>query len=170
MRAWAGQWRVSHTLGSGRWTPTLIFDYNYATGDENPADGRQGTFELLYPTPHDRYGLADQVGWRNIHHSGNILEWRPFPRWTWQTKYHAWWLASETDGVYTAGGALIARDPTGNSGRFVGHEIDLQAFWSASEQVQLRMGLGHIFPGEFLQRTTPAARFTFPYVMLTITL
>ena len=43
-------------------------EYNFATGDANATDGTRGTFDQLYPTPHDKYGLADQVGWRNVHH------------------------------------------------------------------------------------------------------
>ena len=48
--------------------PRLIAEYNYASGDNDPGDGRRGTFDSLYPTPHDKYGMTDQVGWRNIHH------------------------------------------------------------------------------------------------------
>ena len=67
MRAWAGHWQLRETLpGAGRRTSTG--EYNFASGDANPADGIRGTFDQLYPTAHDKYGLADQVGWRNIHH------------------------------------------------------------------------------------------------------
>ena len=37
-------------------------------GRRGPDRRQRGTFDQLYPTPHDKYGLADQVGWRNIHH------------------------------------------------------------------------------------------------------
>ena len=46
----------------------LTANTTIASGDANPADGIRGTFDQLYPTAHDKYGLADQVGWRNIHH------------------------------------------------------------------------------------------------------
>ena len=167
MRAWAGYWRVGFPVADRRWAPRLRFDYNYASGDSDPADGRHGTFELLYPTPHDKYGLADQVGWKNLHHASTVAEWKLWRTWTWQLKHHAWWLASRTDGVYNAGGVLLARDPSGRSGRYVGQEIDVQALAPLSKQVQFGGGLGHIFPGTFLKRTTPAARYTFPYVMVT---
>jgi hypothetical protein len=167
MRAWAGYWRVSFPVADRRWAPRLRFDYNYASGDSDPADGRHGTFELLYPTPHDKYGLADQVGWKNLHHASTVAEWKLWRTWTWQLKHHAWWLASRTDGVYNAGGVLLARDPAGRSGRYVGQEIDVQALAPLNKQVQFGGGVGHIFPGTFLKRTTPAARYTFPYVMVT---
>ena len=67
VRAWAGHWQIRETLPGSK-TPHLTAEYNYASGDADPADGIRGTFDQLYPTAHDKYGLADQVGWRNIHH------------------------------------------------------------------------------------------------------
>lgn len=167
LRAWAGHWRVVRTLAKDRRVPRLRIEYDYATGDSNPTDGRHETFELIYPTPHDKLGLADQVGWKNVHHLSAVGEWLPSKLWTVQMKYHEWWLASATDGVYTAGGALIARNSVGTAGRHIGHELDLQALGSVGKQMKLGGGVGHIFPGEFLHRTTPSRDYTFPYVMMT---
>ena len=58
-----------------------------------PADGRHGTFDVLYPTAHDKYGMADQVGWKNVNHVGVILE-ASRGRLVLQAKGHDWWLAS----------------------------------------------------------------------------
>jgi hypothetical protein len=41
-------------------------EYNYAIGRCGFADGRQGTFDQLYPTAHDKYGLAIRWVGRNI--------------------------------------------------------------------------------------------------------
>ena len=63
---------------SGGLTNYSVFgEFNYALGDANPGDGVRGTFDQLYPTAHDKFGLADQVGWRNIHHVRTGLEVRP---------------------------------------------------------------------------------------------
>jgi alginate export protein len=67
LNAWAGHWVVGRTLARVRATPRFLVEYNYASGDKDPRDGTRGTFDQLYPTAHDKYGLADQVGWRNIH-------------------------------------------------------------------------------------------------------
>ncbi|HTL03375.1 MAG TPA: alginate export family protein, partial [Vicinamibacterales bacterium] len=63
--AWAGHWLVGRTIPSGKKSYRLIGEYNFASGDETPGDGIRGTFDQLYPTAHDKYGLADQVGWKN---------------------------------------------------------------------------------------------------------
>ena len=67
VQAWAGHWQLR--AGAPTRVPLgLTGEYNYASGDADPTDGTRGTFDQLYPTGHDKYGLADQVGWRNIHH------------------------------------------------------------------------------------------------------
>lgn len=40
--------------------------------------------------------------------------------------YHSFWLTSKRDGLYNAGGALIARSINGTAGRHIAQELDLQ--------------------------------------------
>ena len=65
---------IGRTIPSGSKTYRAFGEYNYASGDDTPGDGVRGTFDQLYPTAHDKYGLADQVGWKNIHHLRTGLE------------------------------------------------------------------------------------------------
>jgi len=164
--AWAGHWVLGHTLNAP-WKPRLLSEYNYASGDKDPGDRSFGTFDHLYPTPHAKYGLADQVGWRNIHHLRLGVETRPRPKWSATINYHTWWLASARDALYNAGGAAIARSVNGLSGRRVGWELDFEAFYRVSKQLQAGAGVGHLFPGKFLKNTTPGQGYTFPYLMVT---
>lgn len=165
--AWAGLWRFGRVFPSLRWQPRVRVEANHASGDSNPADGRNGTFHVLYPTPHDKYGLADQVGWQNLNHIGVIGELRPRKSLVLQFKAHDRWLAAARDGLYNAGGALLVRDPTGRAGTHIGKEVDVQMLWTPAPNVLVGTGLGHMFPGEFLRRTTPGHSYTFPYVMIT---
>jgi hypothetical protein len=140
---------------------------NHASGDTDPKDGRHETFDVLYPTAHDKYGMADQVGWKNVNHIGLIAEVKPRPSLVLQAKAHDWWLASATDGLYNSGGSLLVRDATGSSGKHIGEELDIQLLWSASSRLAIGGGMGHMFPGSFLKHTTPGHSYTFPYVQLT---
>jgi hypothetical protein len=166
IRAWAGHWRLGYTTAQLGWKPRWIGEYNYATGDRDPRDGRRQTFDILYPTPHDKYGLSDQVGWKNIHHVRFGVDLKPHPKWLLQPNYHCWWLASRNDGLYLAGGALLARVAGGARSRHVGQELDFQATYTLNKQVQIAGGLAHIFPGAFLKEATPGKAYTFPYIML----
>jgi hypothetical protein len=66
IRSWAGHWVVGRTAASVPFTPGVFAEFNYASGDRNSKDGTRGTFDQLYPSGHDLYGVADQAGWRNI--------------------------------------------------------------------------------------------------------
>jgi hypothetical protein len=163
--AWAGHYQLKTPAGPR--SLRFISEYNYASGDQNPGDGKRGGFDQLYPTPHDKYGLADQVGWRNIHHIREGVELAPAKGWPVTVNFHSWWLAERKDGVYTAGGGLLARIPAGATDRHVGNELDLQVTRAVSPQVQLAGGYAHIFTGPLLKAATPGASFSHAYVMAT---
>jgi hypothetical protein len=164
IRAWASHHQIRTPARGGlRW----IGEYNVASGDRDPADGRRETFDQLYPTPHDKYGLADQIGWRNVHHLRAGVElgrWRTLPI---TANYHSWWLVEPRDGAYAAGGALVARLPAGAPDRHIGQEVDVQVSRAITPQLQVAAGYAHLFTGAFLDAATPGASYSHPYVMAT---
>ncbi len=165
VRAWA----THAQLRTPSFGPAIraVAEYNYASGDRDAKDGVRGTFDQLYPTPHDKYGLADQVGWRNIHHVRAGAEIARVPRWPITASYHTWWLADPHDGLYLANGSLLARVADGRAPRHVGQEIDLQVAHPLTPQLQLAGGYAYIVPGAFLDAATPGASYSTPFVMLT---
>lgn len=139
----------------------LAGEYNFASGDSDPADGRRGTFDQLYPTGHEKYGLADQVGWRNIHHLRAGVDVTPTTALLVTLNYHSWWLADRNDALYSAGSAVIARAAGGAAARHVGQEIDIQASRAITAQLQLPGGYAYVFPGAFL-KDPPRRRLWLP--------
>jgi len=166
VNAWAGHWQIRESL-PGAGAIKLTSEYNFATGDDNPTDGRRQTFDQLYPTGHDKLGLADQVGWRNIHHLREGFEFSPIKATPISLNYHSWWLAEKTDGLYGAGGTLLARVAGGAADSHVGQELDLQVSRALTPQMQLAAGYAHMFTGAFLKQATPGASYSAPYVMVT---
>jgi hypothetical protein len=162
--AWAGHWVVGYTFAGARYKPRIIAEYNFASGDKNPQDGKRGTFDHLYPTAHDKYGLTDQVGWKNIHHLRSGIELRPRAKWLLMGKYNSWWLASPRDALYSASGLVLARVADGSAGRYVGQELDFQAIYDVSKQIQIAGGYGCLIPGTFLKKATPGQAYSFPYL------
>ena len=165
--AWAGHWVMGRTIAAGPLTYRAFGEYNFASGDETPGDGVRGTFDQLFPTPHDKYGLADQVAWKNIHHLRAGLEVRPQPKLMLAGSYHSFWLASARDALYSAGGAVLARIAAGAPDRHVGQELDLQATYTPWPRLQLHGGYAHIFTGAFLKAATPGKAYSAPYFMVT---
>jgi hypothetical protein len=166
VRAWAGHWQLRESL-PGRGAVKLTGEYNYASGDEDPTDGVRGTFDQLYPTPHDKTGLADQIGWKNLHHARAGLEFSPMRGTPVTLNYHSWWLAEARDAVYNVGNAPLARVPAGAADRHVGQEVDVQISRAVTPQIQVAGGYAHILTGAFLKQATPGASYSHPYLMVT---
>ena len=91
------------------------------------------------------------MAWRNIHHLRVGLELTPGRKIQLTGSYHSWWLAEKRDGLYAAGGALIARVAGGAASSHVGQELDMQLSRALTPQLQLAGGFAHIFPGRFLE-------------------
>ena len=166
VRAWAGHWYIRETV-SGRWTPHVSAEYNYASGDADPADGIRGTFDQLYPTAHDKYGLADLVGWRNIHDARVGFDITPITATLITVNYHSYWVAQARDALYAASGTPLARVPGGAASTRVGQEIDVQVARPLTPYLALAAGYSHLMPGPFLKEATPGASYSGPFVMIT---
>ena len=167
VHAWAGHWVAGRTFAKAAGEPRLFGEYNFASGDADPKDGTRGTFDQLYPTGHDKYGLADQVGWRNIEHLRAGAELKPHAQWQLTGSYHTWWLAQARDALYNSAGAVVTRSLDGAAGRYVGQEVDAQATYTYSPQLQISGGYAYVIPGEFLEATTPGHAYRYGYLMIT---
>ena len=164
--AWASHSVIGRTFDGASLKPRLFAEFNHASGDANAKDGTRGTFDQLYPTGHDKYGLADQVGWRNINHVRTGVELKPTSKWQVSGGYHSYWLASATDALYSAAGAVVARSSAGTAGRYVGQEVDAQTTYVYSPQLQIAGGFAHLIPGTFLKNTTQGHAYSYPFVMV----
>ena len=164
--AWGGHWQLRESL-PGAGAVKLTGEYNFASGDADARDGVRGTFDQLYPTPHDKYGLADQIGWRNLHHVRAGFEFTPLRAMPITTAYHSWWLADKNDALYGATSAVVARVAGGAADSHVGQELDIQVAKPLTPQLQFAAGYAHIFTGAFLKQATPGASYSHPYVMVT---
>jgi hypothetical protein len=167
IHSWAGHWVFGVSGSKARLKPRAYLEYNYATGDGNAKDGRRATFDQLYPTGHDKYGFDDQVGWKNIKDFRAGLETKPRRDVTAAFEYNNWLLANPNDALYNAAGVATARSANGSAGTHVGQEVDVLGTWTFYKSLQVGAGFGHIFPGEFLKKTTPGKAYNYPFVMFT---
>jgi hypothetical protein len=156
------------TLGAGYriampWQPRVFTGYDYASGDKNPKDGIRNTFDTMYPTAHDRFGITDQFGWQNIIAGRAGVTVEPHHRWSVTGQYLDFWLASATDAVYNSSGGVIARDTTGRSGTHIGKEADIYTWYEVNRETHVGVGVGHLLPGKSLLPITKGASYTYPY-------
>jgi hypothetical protein len=163
IRAWGVSSGAAYTFNGAGWRPRFFGQYDYASGDKHPADGIHGAFDTMYPTAHDRFGIADQFGWQNIAAGRGGMTLEPHHRWTVSAQVLTLRLASATDGLYNTSGGMIVRDASGKSGIHIGEEFDVYTWYELNAHINVGAGLGHLFPGSFLAATTSGPAYNYPY-------
>jgi len=163
IRAWAQTFGSAYRFDSLHLKPRLFAQYDYASGDRNPNNGVHGTFDTMYPTAHDRFGITGEFGWQNIVAARAGITLEPRRRWTVTAQYLDFWLASATDSLYNISGSSIVRDVTGRSGTHIGEEFDSYTWFELNRHLNFGVGMGHLMPGSFLARTAKGPTYTYPY-------
>ena len=150
-RAWTGHWAIHKTIPQARGRPKLIGEYSYASGDNDPGDGRNGTFDHLFPSPHGFYGEADVTGLRNLKALQTGAQIHPHRNVRINLDIFDFRLASRRDGLYrTNNNRGIAPTPGGASSDAIGSELDLVVRYSPTKKIELRLGVSRFFAGEFV--------------------
>ncbi len=153
----------------GRWSPRLYGEYNYASGDSDPADGTVESFDDMYATAHLYYGYNDLVGLRNLHNvrvGASAVPWR---RLNVAVDFHTFALASANDHLYNSAGVTTVQAPTGGApSKGVGQEVDLTLTVPIAQTLTFMGGVGRFFPGAFVEANTEGASYTFSYAALTV--
>jgi hypothetical protein len=138
------------------WSPRIALQYDYASGDKDPTDGDNERFTTLYGARRFDFGPTGIYGpfaRANINTPGILLQLKPHARVTSSLAYRAYWLASKTDAWTTTG----VRDPSGDSGRFVGSQIELRLLYQPLPgNLMLEAGYAHLFAGKFIKKAPNA--------------
>ncbi|MFN7993121.1 MAG: alginate export family protein [Bryobacteraceae bacterium] len=163
--AWMGHWLVGHTWTSVSHKPRVFLEYNRASGDSHSHDGRHGTFDGLFASSHDKYGLTDLLCSSNIVYLRPAFQYSVHPKLIFVLAYNDMRLANARDGLYV-GGKSVARSPNGSAGVHIGQESDMQAQWTMTRSSQVTVGYGRLFPGQFLRRTTSGMPYNITFCNL----
>jgi hypothetical protein len=159
---WAGDtvqawyWTVNggYTFKDLAWSPRIGAGFDWASGDEDPLDGKVGTFDQLFPLGHAYYGYLDLVGRQNLTAVNVSLSAEPVAK---KVKtaiaYHTFWLNANEDAMYNAGGGAVRRDPTGNSGTEIGHELDVTLKWKVCRHSTMLLGYSHFWHSDVIRQT-----------------
>jgi hypothetical protein len=155
--AWAAHCELGYTCPSLCGTPRVGVEYNFATGDKNPNDNENNTFDNLFPTNHMFYGYMDFFSWRNMHNPALKLSWKHNDKLSFKTHWHGFWLDEpSTDAWYNAGGGIVRNANGKNVSSFVGQELDIVATYKAAKDWSLELGYGHFFAADYVAATAPA--------------
>lgn len=154
--AFFGHAEVGYTFAAP-WSPRVAALYDYASGDDSPSDGDSNRFDTLYGArrfDHGPTGIYGAFARANIQSPGLRLVAKPVKKVELMTTYRAYWLASDTDTWTTSG----VRDAAGNSGSFIGHQLEARLRWDVYPgNVRLEVGGAYLFDGEFAKNAPNAS-------------
>lgn len=158
LNAYIGEAQFRYQFIDKQWKPSILAEFNFASGDRHPNDGRVNTFDQLYPTNHTPYGFVDAIGRRNIKQVKAGYWIQPKSWLLLKAEGHQFWLASKYDGLYAAGGNLtVAPVLTGANSINVGGELDGGAAITLSRHYTVGVQGGHLFAGGYLQQYSPGS-------------
>ncbi|WP_295685152.1 alginate export family protein, partial [uncultured Nevskia sp.] len=128
------------------WKPRLSATWNFGSGDDNPNDQQSGRFDRLFgfarPFSQDDYFQFENIEATKIH-----FELTPSKTLQWDAGFSWYSLNSATDRWNNAG----LRDPTGQSGTYVGHEADTRLVWTPSRYFQTELLYAYFKSGTFAE-------------------
>jgi len=166
INAFAAQGGAAYQLLGVAAKPRVFAQYDYASGNGNPAQNTtHSTFDTIYPTAHDRFGITDLFGWQNIEvvRAGTTVE--PHRRLTFTVQGLDFWAASALDSIYNTSGGAIAHNKTAN-GRHVGAEFDSYSWYELNKHFNVGGGVGYFGAGQFLTNISTNHSYTIYYFAL----
>ena len=162
---------VGYTF-SAPWQPRLAFQYDFASGDRNPNDGKSNRFDTLFGARRFDFGPTGIYGAfarTNINTPGLRVRLAPTSAIDGFVAHRLFWLAAKRDTWTTSG----LQDPTGESGRFIGQQIEGRArFQIVPGNVRLETGAAYFIPGSFAKNaaTSPTETALLFYTQLVLTI
>lgn len=140
------------------WKPRFGVRYTEATGDDDPGDGDNGRFDTLFGARRFEFGptgIYGAVARSNLRSPDYHLSLRPRQNLELSAAHRLIWLESPRDAWVAAN----VRDPAGNSGRFVGHQLETRLRWDVLPgNLRLDTGVTWLFPGTFADQAPNATR------------
>jgi hypothetical protein len=162
--AWAGHWELGWMPLGKDLGPRLGLEYNFASGDADPDDGRHRAFDDLYPAGFNKYGITDPFAWRNISYPAVSVDVPLTRRWTFYGGWRSYWLATTQDGLYPGGDEYLVRNP-GATSSHIGSQVFFSAGYERSERWRVHAGYGHLLSGVYLQQSGYSSALRTAYLM-----
>jgi len=151
--AWMVTAEATYTFADCNMKPWVTLGFDYASGDSDPTDGDNETFNQLFPLAHAYLGFADVTGRQNImDYRLTVGFWPIAKKLRFRGDIHLLQLADDMDGLYSAGGAMTR--PAGTEDE-VGTEIDITALYKINAHADVVVGYSHVSAGDYIEETGP---------------
>lgn len=141
--------------------PRVSGFFGYASGDRSPNDAKSQRFDRLFGFARP-WSSDDYITFDNLIAPKVRIDFRPHKLVRVDAGYSPYWLASRTDAWITT----RLRDPTGQSGNFMGQELDVRMRLTVGDRTDVTLGYAHFLPGGFTRKTGKPWTSDFFYVEL----
>lgn len=169
IEAWAFHQELGYTVLKRWGTPRVYAEYNHASGDRNPTDGIVSTFDNLFPTNHNKYGLIDFLSLKNMNDVMLGTSVKPHAKLHLASEFHWFFLDAKESAWFNASGGVF-RAANANADTQLGEELDLYATYAINKYLSTLIGYSHFFSGPFAQDTGGSDDANFVYTQLIIKL
>lgn len=161
--AFAAAATFGYTLSSPKIRIGLEADI--ASGDNDPLDSKNETFDNLFHTNHIYYGQADQVSWQNMTaYSANVKVFRG--KFTLALAY--WYVSkyTENDNWYSVVGGAASNEAliAGSKEKHLFNEADVTLKYKASDSMIVEGGYSHVLRGSALNDVQADADYGYGYL------
>lgn len=162
LKAYGAFLRAGYTCEQVWGKPRLGLGFDYGSGDDNAKDGKVGTLQNMFGSSHGIEGLMDLFGMRNMEIPRVAASLEPAKNLKLTADYLLFWLADTNDSLYSNPGSVRNQNGYGihpGNSAYVGSELDLVANYSACAWLNLQLGYGHFFVGDYIKEsiaTVPA--------------
>lgn len=170
-QAFAGHWAVGYNF-QDPWKTRIGFQYNYASGDGNAADGKTTTFQNLFPGNHALYGFMDTTAYANLSNPQLNITLQPTEKLKVTFDAMAFFNATNSDAWYGANTTTAVRPlnaaATSASSKYRGAEFDINAWYKINPHVTLQAGYAMFLAGSYLAQTGAHSTAHFGYTQMTL--
>lgn len=149
IRAWTVSTHTGYTFRKTAWTPRVALKADYASGDDDPRDGKLGTFNALFPKL-AYFNSAALLAPANIFDVQPTLSVRPVQDVLVSLGWDFAWRATTNDAVFIEPFTPVA-GTAGRGGRYIGNQIALDVSWFVDRHVQIDTSYVHFDVGDALR-------------------
>jgi len=168
IHAGAGYFKAGYTAAYIPWHPRAQGEFDFASGNAHRSPLRISTFDQLYPSNHDVFGLVDLFGWQNIEETRARLNLSPAKHLTVLIEQDFLRASTTKDGIYNGAAVEFLKPPTGGfHTNDIGRGFDASMRYAFHDYLLIQTGVGHFSPGELMRDNAHGAPLTLSYLSLT---
>ena len=154
-QAWFEHVQAGYNWPGVAWKPRVLALWDYASGDEDPTDDRDGTWDVLLGARRFEFGPVNLYGFvarSNLNSPAVWFLFRPAEAWDWSLQVRDIRLAQARD----AWRSMNLQDPTGRAGTHVGTQAELRLRRRFGPHVEIDSGFVYFDEGRFVRTLKPS--------------